>query len=44
MPHSGGRVGAGIYLADQHTKSAGYTQGVRMARILIWPFRTLGAA
>eukprot|EP00037_Helgoeca_nana_P032037 m.411830 g.411830 ORF g.411830 m.411830 type:complete len:617 (+) comp28747_c0_seq1:1808-3658(+) len=27
MPHSGGRVGAGIYLADQHTKSAGYCSG-----------------
>jgi poly [ADP-ribose] polymerase len=26
MPHSGGRVGAGIYLADQHAKSAGYCQ------------------
>mmetsp|Transcript_12591 Transcript_12591/g.37750 ORF Transcript_12591/g.37750 Transcript_12591/m.37750 type:complete len:343 (-) Transcript_12591:259-1287(-) len=24
MPHSGGRVGRGIYLADQHAKSAGY--------------------
>ena len=26
MPHSGGRVGRGIYLADQHQKSAGYCQ------------------
>ena len=24
MPHSGGRVGRGIYLADQHQKSAAY--------------------
>merc|ERR1719487_2872965 len=24
MPHSGGRVGAGIYLASEHAKSAGY--------------------
>ena len=27
MPHSGGRVGAGIYLASLHEKSAGYTSG-----------------
>lgn len=26
MPHSGGRVGRGIYLADMHEKSAGYTR------------------
>ena len=26
MPHSGGRVGKGIYLADQHEKSASYVQ------------------
>jgi len=25
MPHSGGRVGAGIYLASEHAKSVGYT-------------------
>lgn len=29
MPHSGGRVGAGIYLADQHAKSAGYCRAAR---------------
>lgn len=29
MPHSGGRVGAGIYLADQHNKSAGYVAGTK---------------
>jgi poly [ADP-ribose] polymerase len=27
MPHSGGRVGAGIYLASMNEKSAGYTSG-----------------
>lgn len=27
MPHSGGRVGSGIYLADQHEKSAQYVRG-----------------
>ena len=27
MPHSGGRVGAGIYLASLNEKSAGYTSG-----------------
>lgn len=26
MPHSGGRVGKGIYLASEHSKSAGYTR------------------
>ena len=25
MPHSGGRVGSGIYLASENGKSAGYT-------------------
>lgn len=29
MPHSGGRVGAGIYLATEHSKSSGYTSGAR---------------
>jgi len=28
MPHSGGRVGKGIYLADMHEKSAGYVRPV----------------
>ena len=27
MPHSGGRVGSGIYLASMQEKSAGYTRG-----------------
>ena len=27
MPHSGGRVGKGIYLADMHEKSGGYCTG-----------------
>ena len=27
MPHSGGRVGSGIYLASMQEKSAGYTSG-----------------
>lgn len=27
MPHSGGRVGRGIYLATEHGKSAWYTRG-----------------
>ena len=27
MPHSGGRVGKGIYLASEHAKSWGYTRG-----------------
>lgn len=29
MPHSGGRVGRGIYLASEHSKSAGYGACVR---------------
>ncbi|CAB9514117.1 polymerase 2 [Seminavis robusta] len=29
MPHSGGRVGKGIYLADQHQKSAWYVSGAQ---------------
>ncbi|GBG30604.1 Poly ADP-ribose polymerase [Hondaea fermentalgiana] len=36
MPHSGGRVGAGIYLASEHSKSSGYTCGAR------WNGKNLG--
>merc|ERR1719420_2801156 len=30
MPHSGGRVGKGIYLASENSKSAGYTGRTKM--------------
>ena len=26
MPHAGGRVGRGLYLASEHSKSAGYVR------------------
>ncbi len=29
MPHSGGRVGRGIYFASEHGKSAGYVSSTR---------------
>eukprot|EP00892_Ulva_mutabilis_P000375 jgi/Ulvmu1/10338/UM061_0021.1 len=32
MPHSGGRVGRGIYLASEHSKSAGYVRPGRLGR------------
>mmetsp|Transcript_65485 Transcript_65485/g.103089 ORF Transcript_65485/g.103089 Transcript_65485/m.103089 type:complete len:136 (+) Transcript_65485:35-442(+) len=30
MPHSGGRVGKGIYLASENSKSAGYTGSTKV--------------
>jgi len=42
MPHSGGRVGKGIYLADQHSKSAGYTCGARGGTVMFLVEAALG--
>ena len=30
MPHSGGRVGSGIYFASENSKSAGYGKGKKL--------------
>ena len=42
MPHSGGRVGRGIYLADQHEKSAGYVRGSQRTAIMFLVEAALG--
>ena len=44
MPRSGGRVGKGIYLADQHEKSASYTWGCKKsgARVMFLAEAALG--
>lgn len=42
MPHSGGRVGRGIYLADQHEKSAGYVQSAKGTVIMFLVEAALG--
>mmetsp|Transcript_55329 Transcript_55329/g.83735 ORF Transcript_55329/g.83735 Transcript_55329/m.83735 type:complete len:918 (-) Transcript_55329:210-2963(-) len=42
MPHSGGRVGRGIYLADQHEKSAWYTQSAQGTTIMFLVEAVLG--
>ena len=34
MPHSGGRVGAGIYFASENGKSAGY--GINTSKVNLW--------
>jgi len=39
MPHSGGRVGRGIYFASENSKSAGYGQCL-MQYITIHSFRS----
>ena len=43
MPHSGGRVGRGIYLADQHQKSAGYCQAGARKIVMFLVEAALGA-
>eukprot|EP00584_Thalassiosira_punctigera_P015440 CAMPEP_0172575658 /NCGR_PEP_ID=MMETSP1067-20121228/137322_1 /TAXON_ID=265564 ORGANISM="Thalassiosira punctigera, Strain Tpunct2005C2" /NCGR_SAMPLE_ID=MMETSP1067 /ASSEMBLY_ACC=CAM_ASM_000444 /LENGTH=1047 /DNA_ID=CAMNT_0013368309 /DNA_START=27 /DNA_END=3169 /DNA_ORIENTATION=- len=42
MPHSGGRVGRGIYLADQHQKSAWYTRSARRTTLMFLVEAVLG--
>jgi len=42
MPHSGGRVGRGIYLADQHAKSAAYVTPARGKGIMFLVETALG--
>jgi len=42
MPHSGGRVGRGIYLADQHAKSASYCQGAKRTVLMFLVEAALG--
>ena len=42
MPHSGGRVGRGIYLADQHQKSAAYVTPARGKAIMFLVEAALG--
>lgn len=42
MPHSGGRVGRGIYLADQHQKSAWYVSGTNGKVIMFLVEAALG--
>eukprot|EP00957_Ditylum_brightwellii_P081194 6177039-Ditylum_brightwellii.AAC.1 len=42
MPHSGGRVGRGIYLADQHEKSAWYVSSSRGKIIMFLVEAALG--
>ena len=42
MPHSGGRVGRGIYLADQHQKSAWYVRGAQGKIIMFLVEAALG--
>merc|ERR1712029_1093503 len=44
MPHSGGRVGKGIYLADQHQKSVAYTRSARGTTIMFLVEAALGNA
>jgi len=42
MPHSGGRVGRGIYLADQHQKSAYYTRSAQGTIVMFLVEAALG--
>merc|ERR1712071_743559 len=42
MPHSGGRVGRGIYLADQHQKSAQYVRPAKKTCIMFLVEAALG--
>lgn len=42
MPHSGGRVGSGIYLADQHEKSAWYVRSAKGTTIMFLVEAALG--
>lgn len=46
MPHSGGRVGSGIYLASEHQKSAGYVgcaqQGGKLVGVMFLVEAALG--
>ena len=42
MPHSGGRVGKGIYLADCHEKSAGYAGSAQGTTIMFLVEAALG--
>ena len=39
MPHSGGRVGRGIYFASEHAKSAAYGKTVSPAIMDLIPLR-----